>query len=204
MSMIACGWAFSESQRPSSRRGLEFEVLAFDGATETAGDEQHIARLALAAGEPALRRHRAAHGNGKHEHEAARGLAADDVDAVLLRDGAHAAIDLGEELDLHARRGHQGDHGMPWRAAHGREVAHHTGDGLATDELRRRFEREMHVLHQRVGFEQRVLVFRAADDGAVIASSGDDIAVELHAAHEAADELVFSDFGKGGHGWTRK
>ena len=174
---------------------LKFEVSAFDGAAEATGDEQHVTCLSLAAGEPALGRHRAGHGYGKHEDETARGLTTDDVDAVLLREIAHAAINLGEEMDLHAGRRDEGDHGVAWRAAHGGEVANDAGDGLPPDELWRGFEREVNVLHQRVGLEQGVLVFRAANDGAVVAGTGDDIAVEFHAAHELADELVFSDVG---------
>ena len=84
---------------------------------------------------------------------------------------------------------------MARRAAHGREIADDAGDGLAPDKLGRGFEREMHVLHQGVGFEQGVLVLRAAHHGAVIPCPGDDIAVELHSAHEFADEVVFSDVG---------
>ena len=178
---------------------FKFEMLAGDGAAEAAGDEQDVTRFALAAGKPALGRHGAGHGDGEHEHEAARGLATDDVDAVLLREGAHAAIDVGEKLDLHARWRDEGDHGVSRRSAHGGKVADDAGDGLATDEFRRGLEREVHVLHQRVGFEQGVLVFRAADDGAVVTGSGDDIAVQFHAAHELADELVFSDVGEGWH-----
>ena len=34
---------------------------------------------------------------------------------------------------------------------------------------------------------------------ASVARTGDHVAVELHPAHEAADELVFSDVGQGGH-----
>ena len=84
---------------------------------------------------------------------------------------------------------------MPRRAAHGREVTHDPRDGLPPDELRRCFEREMHILHQRVRFEQRVLILRAAHHRAVIPRACDDIAIELYPPHEAADELVFSDFG---------
>src|SRR5258706_1103589 len=172
------------------RRAGEPGMRKFErGAAERARDPYVIAR-ARAGARQRLARRDLAERRDVDRQGTARGVAADELDAVTVREGEQA---VGEALQPGlVRRGQRERERDPARRGAGRgEVGEIHGERLVAERARLGARREVPAFDEHVGGDRELRAFAHADAGAVVAYSL--YGASCRPGEEAADDLKFAD-----------
>ena len=177
----------------------ESEVLPAQRSAEAPGDIERISGFSSAAPDAA----RAGDFAGERDIQKegagrSRSLAAHNGDTEMPRGPAQPAVKAFDPSHRSLARRSEGDERMPWRAPHGGDVADCPTERFPSDPAWIGVGQEMDILDYAIDLEQ-MPARRAgcADDGAIVAGTGEHIGASGQAAEEPGEQGIFAKLGEG-------
>src|SRR5688572_5792816 len=126
----------------------------------------------------------------RQRQRAAAQIAADELDAVAIRELVHTAAEAVEPQLLGGRQ-RQGERAPARPRAHGCEIAEIDGHQAVAEQMRRHAVREMHARDERVHRDGHVAVDR--EHGRIVADAEHDVGVAGRPREVARDDVELAD-----------